>query len=88
MLSLSGASVLRFVGEVLQFGGLALGIFFAMAVIAAVLGPRPDGDKPPYSISGYETALAIRMLRRYSWRWVLLAGVMWTTGSWLLGLQH
>lgn len=81
MLLVNADSVLRFVGEILQFAALLLAGLFAIALVARALGPR---ETPPESISGYETALATRMLRRYGVRWVLLCLGLAIVGNALL----
>ena len=81
-------TVFRLLGGIAEFAAVALGLAFAYAVIARVLGPRPDGDEPPGSISSYETALATRMLRRYGVRWVLLCLGLAIAGRTLLRIAE
>lgn len=84
MLSASGFSALRFVGELFQFSALLLAGLLLVALIARVLGPPPKDGQPPESVSDYETALATRLLHRYGWRWALLCLTLAVVGKLLV----
>lgn len=85
MLSASGVAGTQFIGEVLQLGAWMLAGLFIVALVARVLGPR---ETPAESVSGYEVALATRMLRRYGGRWIVLIAVLELAGLALVRLAE